>query len=140
MWRGSHERAVYHWIDHTGELELEVRARDEAEIFEHALAAVHELLDDGNRDFGEVSHQLELSGTDRATLLADYLAELFFLGETQGFVPDRLERLELRDRELSATVRGRRGRPPHLVKAVTYHELAFDRSAEGWRACMVLDV
>jgi SHS2 domain-containing protein len=37
-------------------------------------------------------------------------------------------------------VRGRRGEPSALVKAVTRHGLAFERRETGWRARVVLDV
>jgi len=37
-------------------------------------------------------------------------------------------------------VKGFTGRPPHLVKGVTYHRLALERSGESWRATVVLDV
>lgn len=131
---------MYRWIDHTGELELEIEAADEAGIFVDGLAVLKELLGNANDDRGQVSHNIEITGRDRSALLAEFLAELLFLAETQEFVPNHMERLELRGDQLSATVQGQRGQPPHLVKAVTYHQLAFERSAEGWRAHLVLDV
>lgn len=63
-----------------------------------------------------------------------------FLAETEDFVPERLQVLQLDGGSLRATVAGRRDAPPHLVKAVTYHELAFERTDAGWRASVVLDV
>jgi SHS2 domain-containing protein len=130
---------MYRWVDHTGELELEIVAPDERAVFEDAVAALRELLEDGSHEADE-SRELDLVAGDRATLLAEYLTELLFYAETEDFVPVRVGRLELDAERLRATVQGHRGRPPHLVKAVTYHRLSFDRAPEGWRASVVLDV
>jgi SHS2 domain-containing protein len=132
-------------VEHTGELELELRATSEHEVFEEALAALGGLLaeraggEEGAR--GEpVRHDVSASAPDRAALLADWLAELAYLAESEGFVPDRAEHLELTGGSLEATVAGRRASPPHLVKAVTYHRLAVWEEDQTWRARVILDV
>ena len=73
-------------------------------------------------------------------LLAAFLEELVYLAETQGLVPERVAGFDLEGTRLRATVEGRLGQPPHLVKAVTYHGLELVREGEGWRARVVLDV
>jgi SHS2 domain-containing protein len=157
---------MYRWVDHTGELELEIEAPDERAVFEEAVAAVRELTggesgDNGGAD-GDIHcgadaaadepaktkgnaapggpREIEVTAPDRAALLVGWLEELFFLAETQDFVPLRVTRLELAAERLEATVDGRIGRPRHLVKAVTYHGLTLEPSHRGWRARVVLDV
>ena len=129
---------MYRWVDHTAELELEIDAPTQAAVFEEALLALRELLDDGGVE-GAVE-EVAVRAPDQATLLAEWLAELAFLAETKGLVPERLADLELGEAWLTATVEGRLGTPPHLVKAVTYHRLSLRRAGEGWRATIVLDV
>ena len=129
---------MYRWVDHTAEVELEVAADSEREVFADALAALAELLDAAGE--GDEPRSVELRAPDRPALLAAWLEELVFLAETQGFEPLGLESLELGDGSLRATVRGRLGAPPHLVKAVTYHRLAFARTGSGYSARVVLDV
>jgi SHS2 domain-containing protein len=129
----------YRWVEHTGELELEIEAADETSVFGEGFEAMRELLSSEAR--GEpMSRRVELAGSDRPALLADWLAELAILGETEGLVPERLRGLELGDGGLRATVDGREGAPSHLVKGATYHRLAFERSGDGWFARVVLDV
>lgn len=129
----------FRWIEHTGELELELEAATEPGIFEAGFQAMRELMSSKKlRD--RIEAPVALTGSDRAVLLAEWLGELAFLGETRGLVPDRLASLDLTDEGLSAVVEGTAGDPPHLVKGVTYHRLRFDRTAEGWRARVVLDV
>jgi SHS2 domain-containing protein len=108
-------------------------------VFQQGFEAMRELLE---ADAGEQApaRLIELEASDRAALLADWLAELAFVGESEGLVPERLETLELDGNSLRATVLGGTGRPPHLVKAATYHRLAFERAGQGWRATVILDV
>jgi len=129
----------YRWVDHTAELELRVDAATETGVFESALAALAELLRDG-ASHERVSFDVAIGAADRATLLAGWLDELVFRAETEGLVPDAVERLMLEADGLQATVQAHRGRPRHLVKGVTYHRLSFDEVDGGYRATVVLDV
>jgi SHS2 domain-containing protein len=127
------------WVEHVGELELCVEADSEEGVFAEALRAFGELL--GEQEEGDAATAtVTAEGGDRAALLAAWLEELIFLGETDGFVPAAVEEIALERERVRARIRGRRAAPPHLVKAVTYHRLAFDRVHGGWRAVAVLDV
>jgi SHS2 domain-containing protein len=130
---------MYEWIEHTAEVELRVEAESREAVLGEALAAFAELV--SREDRGEpVEHEVTAEAQDDATLLAAWLDELVFLAETEDFVPERLQRLDMDDTRLRAVVAGRRGRPAHLVKAVTYHGLEFALNGEVWRAKVVLDV
>lgn len=130
---------MYRWVDHTAEVELEIEAEGEREVLEDALHALAELLgieaaaDDERRS-------VAVTAEDRPALLAAWIEELAFLAESEGFVATTLAELDLRAGGLSATVAGVLGQPPPLVKAVTYHRLAFERSGGGYLARVVLDV
>jgi SHS2 domain-containing protein len=130
------------WDEHVGELQLWVTAPTEPEVFAEALQAVAELLseDAPPAPAAQEAREVVLESADRAVLLADWIGELAFLAETDAFVADALEHLELDGGGLRARVRGHFGRPPHLVKAVTYHDLRFEPDGDGWRAQVVLDV
>jgi len=130
---------MFRWLDHTGEAALAIEAPTQEAVFEDALAALQELIGVGERGMRE-TREVAASGPDRSALLAAWLAELAFLAESEGFVADRVERLSLSERNLAATVSGRLGSPPHLVKAVTYHGLTLEQTDSMWRAGVVLDV
>jgi SHS2 domain-containing protein len=136
---------VHRWVDHTAELELEIEAASERGVFEEALAALGGLLaeragGEKETDAGADRHEVSASAPDRATLLAEWLSELAYLAESEGFVPTRAVRLELVGNALDATVVGRRASPPHLVKGVTYHRLGIWEEDETWRARVIFDV
>ena len=132
---------TYRWVDHTAEVEVEIEAASEREVLEDALRAVAELLGariEASADAEQRS--LTLTAADRPALLAAWIEELVFLAESEGFVATRIDAVELSAAELRATVAGALDEPPPLVKAVTYHRLAFEPAGDGYVARVVLDV
>jgi SHS2 domain-containing protein len=129
----------YRWVEHTGEMELEIEAPTEEEVFAQALKAFAELLgDDGHGS--HLSREIRVAGPERAVLLVEWLDELVYLAETESLVPQEVERIELPDGGVVASVRFHRGNPRPLVKGATYHRLAFAPTRDGFRARVVLDV
>ncbi len=129
---------MYRWMEHTGELELEIDAPTPTAVFEDALCAVAELLGDERAGDPRVC-DVVCSAPDRGALLVAWIEELVFLAETSDFVPARVTRLDLTPERIDASVAGHEGRPRHLVKAATYHRLAF-ACPDGCHARVVLDV
>ena len=130
---------AYRWVEHTGELELEIEAATPEEVFGEGLRAMRQVFG-ADQSGGEEARRIELSAADRGALFADWVAELAFLAEHEAFLPARLAEIELSRQGLVATVEGSRGGAPHLVKAATYHRLAFERRDGAWFARVVLDV
>jgi SHS2 domain-containing protein len=139
---------VYRWIDHTSEVEIEIEAGSEREVFEDALSALRDLLGFGSIEDRTERRVVAVGGPDRPALLAAWLEELVYLAESEGFVALRVDELSLPprivdnfvDNRLSAVVVGVIDAPPPLVKAVTYHRLAFAPAGAGYGATVVLDV
>jgi SHS2 domain-containing protein len=130
---------VYRWVDHTAEVELEIEAASEPEVLEAAIRALAELL--GIEEArGDERRTITVHAGDRPALLATWIEELAFLAESEGFVATHVVALDLQPAGLEATVAGILAEPPPLVKAVTYHRLAFEPSGEGYVARVILDV
>lgn len=134
---------MYRWIDHTSEVELEIRAPTERDVLSDALEALAELLGIGSleaRRFRPAERTLLVSAADRPALLAAWLEELVFLAESEGFVATRIDDVETSSEQLRASVAGVLDDPPPLVKGVTYHRLTFESANDGYVARVVLDV
>ena len=132
--------AAHRLVEHVGEIELELEGASESDVFAEAAAAFRELVDGGSVGRGTYRHEISLGPADADLLLADWLGELVFLAEVDGFVPIRVIELQLRGRRVFAVVEGVQGRPRHLIKGVTLHGLRLVRDGEGWRGRVVLDV
>jgi SHS2 domain-containing protein len=130
----------HRWGEHVGELELHLDGADEAAVFASAVAALGELLAADEAGRADEWFDVSAEGDDRAVLLAAWLDELVFLAEHERVVPVDVAELALARTSIRARVGGHRADPPHLVKAVTYHRLAFEPGDRGYRATVVLDV
>ena len=128
---------VYRWVDHTSELEVELRADSAEEVFGEAAAALADLYGAGEP---AGSRTIEVEARDRAALLAAFMEELVFLADSESLVPAAVAEVELGEARARVVVEVAAGAPPPLVKAVTYHRLAFERDGDGYRATAVLDV
>jgi SHS2 domain-containing protein len=132
---------VRRWVEHTGELEIEIEAASAEAVFAEAAAALAELLGDDDRP-GEpaASRTVAVEARDRPALLAAFMEELVFLAESESLVPAEVRGIALEDRGARVDLAFARGDPPHLVKGVTYHRLEFEPAGGGYRARVVLDV
>jgi hypothetical protein len=80
---------MHEWVDHTGELELHVRAGTREAVFAEASEALGEVL--GDVDGGRLLERaLSVQARDLAALLADWLAELVWLAECESLIVERL--------------------------------------------------
>lgn len=126
-------------LEHVGEVEVALEARTKEGLFEEAAAAFRDLVDGSTCRPEETRREVSLSEADDALLLVDWLNELVFLADVEGFVPARIEALEL-SRGLRAVIVGARGHPRPLVKAATLNGIELSRGKESWHAHVVLDI
>src|SRR5579875_2509983 len=114
----------YRFLEHTGEVEVELEAPEAAGLFAAAAQAIGELLNDGVPPAGQTAAtaSISLSAPARDRLLVDFIEELVFLAEREGVV-------RFVDRQ-----------PLPLVKGATLHNLIYVEEPDGARARVVLDV
>jgi SHS2 domain-containing protein len=129
---------MYRFVEHTSELELELESSSAEGVLVEALRAFSELVG-GGQEGEDVEWPVSLSAGDLPALLAAWLDELLFLAETEQLVPEDAE-LEVSGTTLTGVVRGRRGEPRPLVKAVTLHRLRMRPENGAWQGRVVLDV
>jgi SHS2 domain-containing protein len=88
---------------------------------------------------------LQVEASDPPGLLVNWLSEILYRVDAEGWLFCDFELQNLTEHSLSATARGERfDRSRHrvklLVKAITYHQLAFEETARGWRARVFVDI
>jgi SHS2 domain-containing protein len=128
----------YEWIEHTAEVELAVEAETPSGVFEEALRALAELA--GAASGEPITRAVALEAADLPALLVAWLEEILYLEETESCVFDEADVTVSGAASLAAKLRGRRGEPRPLVKAVTYHGLTIAERDGQWIARVVLDV
>lgn len=81
---------------------------------------------------------MTVSADDLKGLLAAWLTELARLADADGFIPERVTRLELEGSTLEAAVAGQRGVPAKLIRHVTCRRLDMEDVGGEWHAHVVL--
>jgi SHS2 domain-containing protein len=137
--------AMYETFDHTADIGLHVRAATLPDLFAEAGRGLLALLvDDPSTVRPESTFQLRVPGDQPDLLLFDWLSELLYRFETDGFLACEFDVTTDAD-GLTATVRGEAGDAErhalaHEVKAVTYHQLAVTETDTVWDARVILDI
>jgi SHS2 domain-containing protein len=132
---------VFRFLDHTGELALELTSETVDGVFAEAVAALGELLcpPGASRTTNE-RREIAATARDVPALLVAWLEEILFAAETSSFVPVSAATVGVATDAVRGVVEGFTATPRPLVKAVTYHALDCAPVDGGWRAHVVLDV
>jgi SHS2 domain-containing protein len=135
----------YEIIDHTADVGIVAYGANIDELFSNAAIALFSLITELESIESRFRLDLELSSEDPESLLIEWLNELIYLFDVKRTLFNRFDIRSLTDNELKATCYGE-----HLdtgrhtvkagVKAATYHTLKLDKSDDGFRARIILDI
>ena len=127
-------------IAHTADWALEVWAPDLDRLFDQAARGMYWLMATRLQPAPRIERALSLEGQDAESLLVSFLSELLYLGEIEGLGFDQFQVRVHADR-LDAVIRGAPiAGLEKEIKAVTFHNLKLQPTAEGWEATLVVDV
>lgn len=136
---------MYETFDHTADLGLRIQASDLNALFQQAAEAVFATIVD---DLASVkpSERVEIAieGTDREYLLFDWLRELLYRFDAEHRLFSKFA-VRVSDQGLAGTAWGEPIDPErhvlaHEVKAITYHALKVEQTADGWLAEVIVDI
>jgi SHS2 domain-containing protein len=136
---------MYELFEHTADLGLRVRAPDLDTLFAEAAECLFSaVVENLSTIRPEIRQDIELLGRDREYLLFDWLRGLLYRLDAEHLVFSKFE-VHVRDDGLSATAWGEKLDPArhplsHEVKAITYHELKVEQTADGWLAEVIVDI
>jgi SHS2 domain-containing protein len=136
----------YEFFDHTADIGVHIYGATLPELFSNAAQAMYEVLGKLETTGVRTQKSIELRAESLEDLLHDWLAELLYDLETQHVFYHRLEITELKPQFLAASLNGgtidfSRSQTSEEIKAVTYHQLHVEQTADGqWRATVIFDV
>ncbi len=132
-------------LEHTADIGFEAFGATREEVFANAAQALMNFLEDRRaiRPVEQVSIHVE--GSDSSALLVNWLSEILYLQDTEGWLFGDFELRSLQETALDAVARGEKFDPGRhhiklLVKAITYHQLALEKTGQGWRAQVYVDI
>lgn len=132
-------------FEHTADLGLRIRAGDLETLFVEAAEALFTaIVEDLASVRPSQQIEIELPADEREYLLFDWLNELLYRYETEHLLFGRFE-VKLDEAGLHGTAWGEpldrdRHSLSHEVKAITYHALKVEQTADGWLAELIVDI
>jgi SHS2 domain-containing protein len=136
---------MYEFFEHTADLGLRVRAADLDTLFAEAATALFSaIVEDLNTVRPVQRIELRIAGDDREFLLFDWLKELLCRFDAEHLLFDRFAAHVAAD-GLTGAAWGEpldrtRHELAHEVKAITYHGLRVEQTADGWLAEVIVDI
>lgn len=135
----------FHTLEHTADIGFEAFGATREQAFANAARALTSLIVAPESILPREEMALRTEGSDVPSLLVNWLSEILYRFDAEGWLFRDFEIQNLADRSLAATARGERfdrarHQPKLLVKAITYHQLEFRKTEEGWRAQVYVDV
>jgi len=132
-------------LEHTADIGFEAFGATRQDVFLNAARALMYLMVDLEAISPREGKPLSAEASDLPSLLVNWLSEILYLFDAEGWLFRDFEFDALTERSLTAMARGEKfDRRKHevklLVKAVTYHQLDLMETAEGWRAQVYVDI
>jgi len=137
--------AMFETFDHTADLGLRVRAADLNTLFAEAAAALFStIVEDPASVVPTQTVAVELANDDTEYLLFDWLKTLLYHFDAEHLLFSRFE-VRIDATGLKGTAWGERldrsrHELGHEVKAITYHGLRLERTADGYLAEVIVDI
>jgi SHS2 domain-containing protein len=136
---------MYETFEHTADLGLRIRASDLNTLFAEAAQALFAAIVEDLETVQPLQRlDVDLAGVDREFLLFDWLKELLYRFDAEHLLFSRFA-VAVTDSGLSGTAWGEpldrpRHQLAHEVKAITYHGLRVEPTADGWCAEVIVDI
>lgn len=135
----------YRIFEHTADLGVEIYGTDERELFRNAGLALSDIMTDRSRVEAREEREIVAEGVDRAEVLVNFLREILYLYNGEGWLLKECEISEVNGFHLRATATGEpfahgRHTMDVEIKAVTYHRAEVRRSEQGWTGRVICDV
>ncbi|HZP00747.1 MAG TPA: archease [Terriglobia bacterium] len=135
----------FRWLAHTADIGFEAFGRTREEVFANSALALADLVIEPDDVQPQEEITIQVEGRDAESLLVNWLSEILYLHDSEKWLLREFEILKLNDRSLLAKARGEkfdraRHRIKLMVKAITYHQLKLEKTPEGWRAQVYVDI
>jgi len=127
----------------TADMAFAAYGSDLNELFSNAAKAVTSIMFEG--EIGQkIVRKMELEEDEDIVLLQKWLSEIVYLHDSERLLFSRFD-VKTDGRRLSATIYGEKYDPKRHkfiidIKAVTYHQMSIDKTKEGYKCTVVVDV
>jgi SHS2 domain-containing protein len=133
----------FKFLEHTADVKFQSYGKSLEETFENAALAMFKVMY-GGRVRGKIKKKIEVKGKDLENLLYNFLEELLFLLDSEGFFLSKV-RVEVDEKNLKIEAdllgdKAERYKISSDVKAITYNEMFVKKEKDKFICQVVLDV
>ena len=135
----------YEQIEVTGDAGIKASGATLEEVFSAAAEGFYSLLTDTDKICEEKTIEVKAKGDSLESLIVNFLNELVFIFDTEGFAGKKVTVAMAGDTEIFAKISGEEfdtEKHPRglLVKAATYHRLKVENKNGRWEAEVIFDI
>jgi len=132
-------------LEHTADIGIAAAGESLAALFQQLALGMRQVMTETADIEPQRKIQLEVQAADRQELLVNWLGELLYRFEAEQFLPGCFEIDEICEQQLKASVWGetldpKRHQLEREIKAITYHQIEVEPTANGWRAQVYVDL
>ena len=141
----------YKLIDHTADIGCEIFGKTKKELFANSVDALFELML-GQRSSSATKEKesletksLAVEGEDLEDLFINFLREVLYLFNGDGWVVINCQPLQVTNKHVVAQLTGEsyistKHQVKMEIKAVTYHGLSVKKTKTGWKGRVIYDI
>jgi SHS2 domain-containing protein len=134
----------FKFFEHTADAKFQAYGKTLEEAFSNAAFAMFSIMVDYEKVESKITKQITAEGSDDMAVLYNFLEELLFLLDTEGFLLNKVEKISIDNRKLKAKVVGDTDIDKYEVlgevKAVTYNEMEIVEKDNDVMVQVVVDL
>lgn len=137
----------YTFLDHTADIKFQAFGDDVEEAFSSAFHALNETIYGKIKVSALDSRKIQANGSDWNSLLYNFLEEILFLLDSEGFLCAKIKAVHIDKKKFSIRAeaigdKASKYEFSNSVKAVTYNDMfvRFNEDKKEWEIQVVLDV
>ena len=134
----------FKFLKHTADAKVQAFGKNLEEAFENVAIAMFSLMAEPEKIEAKIEKKISVEGKDRKSLLYNWLEELLFLLDSEGFLLSKIKNIKISDNKLEAVVAGdvvsEKYKTHGEVKAVTYNEMEIKEEKDKVTVQVVFDL
>jgi len=137
----------YEFLEHTADIKIRAYGKTVEEAFSNVAEATTAVMTNVEK-IGEMEQRkIKITAHTTKSLLYDFLEELLFLLDTEGFIMKRVKKINIakkeKSMELKCELAGDMAKNYEIhstIKAITYSEMEIEQTKEGVTIQIVHDI
>ena len=133
----------FKYLEHTADCKFQAFGKTLEEAFTNSALAMSNVMHPPEKIKPKIEKTIEVKGKDRQSLLYNFLEELLFLLDTEGFLLNKVKEIKIENNKLKAIIIGDSAENYEIhgaVKAVTYNDMYIKEEHNEVKIQVVVDL